>query len=483
MKTVSNPDLDPVSESHRTWGITNFLSLWIGMSVCIPTYMIAASLISGGMDWKQAVFTVALGNIIVLLPMILIGHVGVKYGIPFPVFARASFGIKGSNLPALLRAIVACGWFGIQTWIGGAAVYTILLVIWPGAASVPAILPAAMGVGLIPFLCFILFWFVNLFFIYKGLESIKWLETASAPFLIGCGLALLAWAYSRANGFGPILDRPSKFTTLSEFWSFFVPALTGMVGYWATLSLNIPDFTRYGKSQKAQIWGQALGLPTTMTLFAFIGIAVTSATEVVYGEAIWDPVVLVRKFDSPLIVVLSMFAVLIATLTTNVAANVVSPANDLSNLAPSKIDFKKGGLITGIVGILMMPWKLLEDPSGYIFTWLIGYSALLGPIAGILLADYFFIRRCRLDLQGLYTWEGPYWYKQGWNLKAILAFFAGLVPNLPGFLMQIKVLDPALCPMLESLYHYAWFLGLAISGILYWALMRLSLRPPPSLQP
>jgi len=466
-----NEDLAPVPQDKRTWSTLNYFSLWVGMAVCIPSYMIAASLVQGGMNWWQAMLTVLLGNVIVLIPMLLNGHVGVKYGIPFPVFSRASFGIRGSNIPAMLRAIVACGWFGIQCWIGGTAINALLLIVWPGAADVPTILPAFMGVSLIPFICFLMFWSINIFLIWKGVESIKLLETAAAPFLILSGLALLAWAYISANGFGEMLKSPSKFQTSAEFWNFFFPALTGMVGFWATLSLNISDFTRYAKDQKSQVYGQLFGLPPTMTLFAFIGIAVTSATIVIFGEAIWDPVMIVSKFSNPMIVFISMFALTIATLSTNVAANVVGPANDFSNLAPSKINFKIGGYITGLIGILMMPWKLIADPTGYIFTWLIGYSALLGPIAGILIVDYYLIRKCNLIAEDLYKKEGVYSYTNGFNLKAILALIIGVLPNVPGFLAQIGVLTNSGAGIFVSLYHYAWFIGLGLSSVTYYFLM------------
>lgn len=468
-----NHDLAPVPEMGRTWSMVNFLALWVGMCVCIPSYMIASSLIDGGMSVLQAVLTVFLGNVIVLIPMVLNGHVGVKYGIPFPVFSRASFGVKGSNIPALLRAAVACGWFGIQTWIGGATLYTILKVFWPGAESFPRILPEFMGVSLIPFLCFLVFWSLNVFVMWKGIECIKRLETFCAPFLILCGLALLYWAYTSANGFGTLFQTPSRFTGSAEFWAFFFPALTGMVGYWATLSLNIPDFTRYAKDQRSQIIGQALGLPTTMTLIAFIGVAVTSATVVIFGESIWDPVVLIGKFSNPVLVVFSMLVIALATLTMNVAANVVAPANDFANLAPSKIDFKTGGYITAIIGILMMPWKLLADPSGYIFTWLIGYSALLGPVAGILLTDYFLIRQRQLQVTDLYRHQGIYTYRNGYNIRAIVALLVGVLPNVPGFLVQVQALPAgSVPPMLADLYHYAWFVGLTLAGGAYYILMR-----------
>lgn len=468
-QNLVNADLSPVTKKQKTWTSFNFFTLWVGMSVQIPTYMMASSLIGGGMGWLQALFTILLGNLIVLVPMILNGHVGVKYGIPYPVFSRASFGILGSNIPALLRALVACGWFGIQTWIGGAAIYTLVLMMWPEVGTITG---EVFGVGFIPFLCFMAFWFMNLFFVWKGVDSIKWLETLSAPFLILGGFALLYWAYISADGISKIFQTTSKFETTADFLHFFFPALTGIIGFWATLSLNIPDFTRYAKDQKSQVWGQALGLPTTMTLFAFIGVAVTSSTLVIYGEAIWDPIVLVQKFDNLFVVAFSVVAILLATLTTNVAANVVSPANDFSNLAPKYIDFKRGGLITGILGILMMPWKLLADPSGYIFTWLIGYSALLGPIAGILLVDYFIIRRTQLNLEALYQRNGIYSYSSGYNPKAILALVLGILPNIPGFLVQIQVCSPdSLFGIFAPFYHYAWFIGLFISGVSYGLLM------------
>lgn len=469
-----NHDLMPVPAEGRTWTAFNYMALWVGMCICIPSYMIASSLIEGGMNVPQALLTVFLGNAIVLVPMILNGHVGVKYGIPFPVYARISFGVRGANIPALLRAVVACGWFGIQCWIGGTAIFTMLAALWPEVMDFPTLLPAFMGVKLLPFLCFLAFWSINVFLIFRGIESIKKLEAWCAPLLIISGLLLLVWAVQAANGLGNILNTPSKFKTGAEFWNFFVPSLTGMVGYWATLSLNIPDFTRYAKSQRAQVIGQTLGLPTTMTLIAFVGVAVTSATFGIFGTRIWDPIQLVGKFNQPLIVFGSMFLICVATLAMNVAANVVAPANDFANLMPSKIDFRRGGLLTAIIGLLIMPWKLIADPSGYIFTWLVGYSALLGPVAGILLIDYFVVRKSNINVDDLYRNQGSYTYKNGYNSIALIALAAGILPNIPGFLAQIKVLpEAAVPPFLNELYHYAWFVGLGIAGIVYSLLMRI----------
>jgi NCS1 family nucleobase:cation symporter-1 len=471
--SYTNEDLAPVAEGKRTWGTWNFAALWISMSLCIPTYMLASSLIGGGMNWWQAILTIFLGNSIVLAPMVLNGHAGARYGIPFPVFTRASFGIRGANIPALLRAIVACGWFGIQTWIGGFAIYQMLRIWFPALGELPRVFPESFGLETGPAICFVGFWLVNMLVVYLGVESIRKLLVFKAFFLPVAALSLLAWALVVSNGLGPILAQPSKFQTTSEFLAYFFPALTGMVGFWATLSLNIPDFTRYAKSQRAQILGQAIGLPPSMTLFAFIGVVVTSATTIVFGTTVWDPVVLAGKFTSPWLVSFAMIAVAISTLATNIAANIVSPANDFSNLAPTKIDFRRGGYITGVIGMLIFPWKLIADPNGYIFTWLIAYSSLLGPIGGILIVDYYLIRRQELVIDELYRRDGRYWFDGGFNRKAIGALLLGIAPNVPGFLTQIALVPKdAVWPWLNGLYNYAWFVGFAVSGLAYLALMR-----------
>ena len=467
-----NTDLAPIPSSARRWGVFDIANLWVGMSVCIPTYMLASGLIKQGMNWWQAILTVALGNLIVLIPMVLNGHAGTKYGITFPVFARAAFGTSGTHIASALRGIVACGWFGIQTWIGGFALYKLLLLQWPALGQTAVIAFFSndyIQVNLAQFGCFLLFWFVNVAIFWRGMESIRLIENWGAPLLIAMGLALLVWAWVRADGFGPMLSQPDRFATRSDFWKAFFPGLTAMVGFWATLSLNIPDFTRHAKSQKAQIWGQFLGLNTTMPLYAFIGVAVTSATLVIFGEAIWDPVELLSRFDNVGLMMVSMFALTLATLTTNLAANVVAPATSFSNFLPRLISLRAGGVLTGLIGIAMMPWKLVADPSGYIFTWLIGYSGLLGPIGGILVCDYFVIRDRKLDLAALYDARGPYRYQGGVNLRALIALALAVAPNVPGFLINIGALPAS--DFWTGVYHYAWFIGFLIAFVFYYALM------------
>ena len=450
-----NDDLAPVPLSRRTWTTYNYAALWVSMAHCIPTYMLASSLMAAGMNWSQALATILLGNTIVLVPILLNSHPGTKYGIPFPVFARAAYGTLGSNVPALMRALVACGWFGIQAWIGGEALHTFFTVIVPGW---PRLLGAGVaGHTTTEWIAFLLFWGLNIFIIYRGMDLLRAVENWAAPFVLVMTAALVWWAVSRAHGLGPLLAQPGRFHTLGAFLPVFVPSLTAMIGYWATLSLNMPDFTRFGRSQREQMIGQVVALPATMSLFAGMGVLVTSATVIIFGESIWDPVQLVGKFSSPVVVAVSMFTVVVATIAVNIAANVVSPANDFANAFPRFVSFKTGGLITGVLGIAIQPWRLLADPSGYIYTWLLGYSGGLGSLAGVLIADYWLVRRRRLDLEDLYLPDGVY---RGWNGRAILATGIGCALAWGGLVV----------PILAPLYDYAWFVGFFASGLAHLAL-------------
>ena len=472
-----NSDLAPADESRRNWTWVNISALWVGMAVCVPAYLLASGLIAQGMSALQAMSTVLLGNLIVLVPMLLIGHAGAHYGIPFPVLLRSSFGTIGARLPGLLRGLVACGWFGIQTWVGGFAIYQILNAI-SGQAFIGEPLPF-IDIDAAQFVCFLVFWAVQVYFIAKGIDSIRWLETLAAPFLILSALALLGWAYVNGGGFGAMLSQPSEFVVggqrEGEFWGVFWPSLTAMVGFWSTLSLNIPDFTRFARSQRDQVIGQALGLPIPMAMLAFVSVAVTSTTMVVFGETIWDPVVLAGRMGGAG-AILGLVFLLLATMTTNLAANVVAPANGFSNIAPKRISFKMGGFITAGLGIAIMPWKLLESAGSYLFVWLVGYSSLLGPIAGILVADYFFVRRCHLNVSALYQRGQDYEYNRGWNPYAILALILGIAPSLTGFLTAVGAIDNA--PVfLVKIYDYAWFVGAFTSAASYYLLMRLQRGP------
>ena len=554
-----SPDLAPVPASKRTWSMWNLAFIWVGMAVCIPTYMLASFMIKSGLSWLSALAIIGLANLVITVPMALNGHAGVKYGIPFPVLGRASFGTNGIHLASVVRAIVACGWFGVQTWIGGLAFYAIFNA---ATGSEPS-----LGLDAGKFIGFGLFWFVNMYFVWKGTESIKWLEEYSAPILILMGILLIVWGGTQAGGFGIVLEQSAQlqgttvaveqeggkdvlkmhlivgldgktkageFTLLhgeesSEWISFpkddaevvyigeafqqpyaageemkvkfrsvregggyiesspvpvprddgskaspgwwtYVLWFTAMVGFWATMSLSIADITRYTHSQKSQVKGQFIGLPGTMILYSFVGIFVTCAAVVNFEDVLiaedapWDPVSLLAKFQSPLVVIVAQIFMLIATLSTNIAANVIAPANAFSNLLPQKISFKTGGTITGIIGILICPWWLLDEISGI----LIFVSGLLGPVLGILLCDYFVVRKKTLDLPGLFRVNGPYAYGgNGFNLSAMVALAAGVLVALIGFWV----------PELEFLYTLSWFSGFFVAFFLYYILMPRPARP------
>ena len=456
--SLSNRDLAPTTPAQRTWTTYNYIALWFSMSMEITTYKLASSLIAKGMDWKQALATVVLGNLIVLIPMLLNAHAGTKYGIPFPVFIRAPFGVRGANVPAVMRAIVACGWFGIQSWIGGTAIHSMMVVIWPSVAGISWLLWA----------CFLGFWLLNMIIVWRGVESIRHLQAYGAPFMFVMAILLIVWVRMRAGSFGSMLSTPSQFHSTHAFLDVFFPSLTAMVGYWATLALNIPDFTRFSKSQSAQAWGQAFGLPVAMTLYTFVGIAVTSASAVLFGHPIWDPIELLGAFHQPVVAFVALIAILVSTLSVNIGANVVAPSNDFSNLYPRLISFRTGGMITGFLGLAMCPWKLLATPDSYIFGWLVGYSGLMGPIAGIMVCDYFLIRHTYLDVNSLYHREGTYHYTKGINPRAVVALVLGV---------GIALIGLAVKP-LHFLYDYAWFVGFFMAGIVYVLLMKIPATSP-----
>lgn len=454
-----NSDNAPVPVKERTWNTYNFTALWVGMAHCIPTYMLAASLISLGMNWKQALITITLGNLIVLVPILLNAHPGTKYGINFPVFSRLSFGVFGANIPAILRAIVACGWFGINTYIGGSALNVLFSAMIPGWKTLGGNFQIA-GLSLPSGITFMIFWAIQMFIIFKGMEQLKKFENWAAPLVMILAFFLMIWAIKSANGFGPLLSSEGKLKSFGSFMSVFPAALTSMIGYWATLSLNIPDFTRYSKGQKEQAIGQAIGLPVTMTIFSAIGIIITSATIVIYGKSMWSPVDIISQFTNPIAMFIGFLGIIVASLSVNVAANIVSPANDFSNIAPKHISFKIGGLITGIIGILIMPWKLLADPSGYVYNWLDTYSGILGPVAAIIICDYWLVKKTKISLKDLYLSQGIYSYYKGFNIKAIIALAIGIFGAFIGKIV----------PSLSAVSSYAWFVGFGLAFVIYYLL-------------
>ncbi|GGE22171.1 nitrate reductase [Marinithermofilum abyssi] len=446
-----NDDLRPTRREEHHWTTWNFAAMWISMCLCIPAYALAGGMISLGMNWWQAVMTVLLGNLIVLIPILLNAHAGTKFGIPYPVYARLWFGSKGAHIPALARALIAAGWFGINCWIGTTAIDGLLQAVYRGWWDVP-------GHTVIVFL---LFWGLNVFVAYRGPESIKNLMKFSAPLLMAASLGLFIWAVTAAGGLGPMLSAPSKFDSAGEFLVVFFPSLMGCIAFWSTMALNIPDFCRYAKSQRAQVVGQSLSLPTAMGAFSFLAIAVTSATVVVFGEALWDPVAIITRFPAP-VILLGAVVITISSLTINVGANVVAPARAIENLWPKRITFAMGAVITGLLGMAIQPWYIMENFGNYIFGWLGTYGALLGPIDGIAIADYWLVRKRRLALAELYQNEGRYHYRGGINWNSVIALIIGVAVPALGWLI----------PSLSILWDNALLVGMVTAVVVYTGLMR-----------
>jgi len=461
-----NPELAPVPVEKRTWTTYNYFALWMGMAHNIPSYLLASGLIALGMDWVQALITITLGNIIVLIPMLLNSHAGTRYGIPFPVFARAFYGVRGANLAALLRAFIACGWFGIQTWVGGGAIYVIVgKLVGDGWLNTDVV----AGQPITLWISFAIFWVLQMLIIWRGMEAVRKFENWTAPLVTVGFLILLVYVLVKAGGLGPILSQPSQLGWGADFWKVFAPSLMGMIAFWATLSLNMPDFTRFGGSQKKQVRGQILGLPTTMTFIAIVAILTTSGGAVLFGEVIWDPAQLAARFSSPVVVVIALVALVLATISANLAANVVSPSYDFSNAFPKRITFALGGLITGVVGVLMQPWRLLENADVYINGWLVFYGGVLGAVAGVLISGYWLRARTYIALEDLYQERGRYWFSGGWNVPALVATLVGAVLAVGGAHSGPAGPFPedGLIPFLKGLYNYSWLVGLVAASLVY----------------
>lgn len=471
--TLTNDDLRPTEASERTSSWWEMASLWIGLVVGVPSYYLAGSLVDLGMAWWQGIATVVAANIILLFPLVLTGHPGTKYGIPFPVLARSAFGIRGAHVPTLLRALVGCGWYGIETWIGGEAI-SLLLPHSIKDGSFSQFIPW-LGTSPLEFACFIAFWLAQLAVVWRGMEGIRELEKYSAPILMALTSAFLIWAYVKAGGFGYMFSLSSKLST-SQFWSVFFPSLTANISFWATLALNIPDFTRFARSQTDQIIGQA-GLPIFMGAFTFVGLAATCSTKVIFGEIISNPIQLLSRIGGVWMTILAIFGISLATITTNIAANVVAPANALVNLSPSKFTFRRGALLTALMSIAFQPWRLLKSSESFVYTWLVGYSALLGPIGGIILADYYLVQKMSLSVKDLYSLSpsGFYYYTGGYNLGAMVALVAGIIPVIPGFLQNVGVVS-SVPDAFFGIYNNAWFFSFFFSGFLYWLLSYLRRR-------
>jgi len=454
-----NDDIAPTKAMQRTWSKWNVASLWVGMAICVPTYTLGGVLTAYfGLSVSEALWTILVANVVVLVPLTLNAYPGTRYGIPCPVVLRASFGIIGSNIPSLVRAIVACGWFGVQTLFGGIAIHLMLAAMFDWWAALG-------GVGEV--IGFFIFWLANITVVIRGSESIKHLEALAAPLLLLVAIGLIFWAAPKIDA-DALLSTPPSRPADAPFFGYFMAALTAMVGFWATLSLNIPDFSRYARSQRSQVVGQILGLPLTMLLFSGLGVILTAASIELVGETLSDPINLIGRIDSPFWVVVAMLMIILATISTNTAATIVSPTNVFQNIAPKYVNETKGVLLTGVIGILLMSWELLKK-IGWLDTdvsveslysnWLVGYSSLLGPIAGIMVVDYFLVKKQSYDLLALYKDDAGY---PAWNRAGFVAFV------IPVALTILAITTDRL----GWFYTYGWFTGSILGGIVYYIAAR-----------
>ncbi|WP_231862776.1 NCS1 family nucleobase:cation symporter-1 [Alicyclobacillus mali (ex Roth et al. 2021)] len=461
--SLYNEDLAPVSPEKKTWSWVNFTTVWMGMVHNIVSYETAASLLGLGMSVSQAIFTVVVANAILILAMCLNSVAGAKYGLPFPVLARAAFGHRGAQIPVFFRAFVAIFWFSIQAYAGSEALSTVLGALIPGWNHLGA--HHVIGMGLNMLIAVLAFWLLHAWIVSHGIERVRHFELWAGPLVIVLGLGLVGWALSVAHGFGPAFSEPSRLHG-AKFWSVFGLTVTGLIGSWSTLVLNIPDFTRFARSQKDQVVGQAVGLPGTAILFSFMSIVITSGTLIAFGKAVIDPVQLIGHFHSPVVQVLGCLALVVATLSVNVAANLVSPAYDLVNMFPKRLNFVRAGLIAIVVGFLFAPWAWYDN-AGVIFSVLNAIGGGLGPVAGIMMADFYLVRKRQYEVDAFYTADGGFRYRAGWNPKALVSLGAGLLASFIGLL----------APSLSELYNYSWFLGLFVGGLCYAMLMTLGEDP------
>ncbi len=449
-RTMWNDDLRPCTLAEHSWPGSKFAALWVGMCLCLPTYSLASGMIALGMNWWESVLTILIGSVTVMLAILLVSHAGTKFGIPYPVFARLWFGTRGAHLPALARAVIGAGWFGINSWFGGQALDAILsrvVPFWGGTAI-------HLGIA------FAIFWAINVLVAMRGPQAIGRLAQFSAPTLALGAIALLIWALQSEHGFGPILAAPATIHG-PAFWAVFYPSVVGVIAFWATLALNIPDYTRYARTQRGQMLGQILSMPLTMAAFSFVGIAVTSTTVILYGKALWDPVDLIVTFPTPVVIIAGILVIL-SSVTINVGANVMAPARAFQNLWPQRIGFATGAVLTGLLSLAMQPWYVLSTFATYIFTWLGTYGAMLGSFDGIAIADYWLVRKTRLDLAQLYTPGGRYSYARGINVRAVIAVLVGWGLALLGLVV----------PPLHFLWSGGWVFSLLGGLTAYWLLMR-----------
>ncbi|KAL2177813.1 permease for cytosine/purines, uracil, thiamine, allantoin-domain-containing protein [Thermothelomyces heterothallicus CBS 202.75] len=476
---LTNHDLKPVEPERRQWGPWNFVGFWVADSFNINTWMISSSMIVGGLSWWQSWLCVWIGYSISGSFICMTARIGATYHIGFPVVSRSSFGIWGSLWPVFNRAAMACIWYGVQSYIGGHCVYLMIRSIWKSwdRETIPNTFSQDSGTSTADYVSFFLFWFCSLPALWFPVHKIRHLFTVKAYVVPCAGIAFLIWSVVRAGGAGPIVRQPATKEGGELAWEFIKGVMSSIANF-ATLIVNSPDFSRFAAKPRDALWSQLFTIPIGFALTSFIGIIVSSSSAVIYGgKPIWDPLDLLEHFLDDggsaqrfgVFVIAAAFA--LAQLGTNIAANSVSAGTDMTALLPRYINIRRGGYICAAIGLAMCPYNLLTS-SNMFTTYLSAYSVFLSSIAGVMIADYYLVRRGFLEVKELYDARrtGPYFYTAGIHWRAYAAYIAGILINVVGFAGAVGTSVPIGA---TYLYNLNFFCGFGVSAAVYWLLCRV----------
>jgi NCS1 family nucleobase:cation symporter-1 len=461
--------MDPVLPKDRTWGTWDYIAYWISDATNAAVWQLASSMLAVGLSWRQALPAIAVGNVIIASAILLNGTIGARLHVAFPVINRSSFGFWLSYFSVISRVVLSMFWFGIQTFTGSECVYQMLKAIWPSVARIPNRLPESSNITTVGLMCYFIYWVIQFPLLLVSPKNIRHLFTLKGIFVPFAWLAILIWSFVKVparTSFAPLHASASG----SAFSWAWLSALNSALGIYATLAVNIPDFTRYAKNEKAQYVQLAI-IPVAFTLIGFVGIAVTLAGAQLYGEILWDPLRLIDKWDNRAGAFFASFSFILATIGTNISANSISAANDMTVLFPNYINIRRGQIICAIVGgWVMCPWEILASAPGFL-SFMSGYTVFLGPFAGIMVVDYWAVHRGNVDVPAMYDPNGRYRYWKGINWRAAVALLFSITPTLPGLIHDIN--KNIFVGNAAFLFDIAWIYGFTSAGGIYYVLSTL----------
>jgi NCS1 family nucleobase:cation symporter-1 len=463
---LTNNDLLPTGESERRWTWWHFAALWMGMVHNIFNFTWIGGLVVLGMSVWQALAVALAGNLVQTALIGLNGRVGAHYGLPFAVWARSAFGVYGANVAALARGAVAVGWFGVQSYLAATAINLLITTVVPGWGRVGH----SSFLGMAPSLWAVVvgYWLLNFVVVRNGMGTIRRFESWAGPAIFVVMAILLVWVVVRAGGAGSLLHQhAARYPTTSDFLAHgFVPAVSLYIaGSWAAMVLNIPDLTRFARSNRQQFWGTMIGLPAASLVYFGMAAVIVSAVQRLYGQTLWNPTDVLATIGNPALSIVGATLLAIATISVNIPANIVSPAYDLTNLLPRLLTFRTAAYLSIVLGFLAMPWQLLSSPET-LYSVLHNIGVVIGPITGIMLADYFVIRRQRMDVAQLFSSMGRYRYRAGYNPVALTVLA----------LVVALLLAAEASSRLHDVYEHAWLVGVSTAFIGYTAAAGLARR-------